>query len=245
MLLPRRVFSILLLFVCLPNGFSIFTSPIKPHVYNITYISEFIKNLHVRHRFDSLVSYNANRSVPTTDANRQIVLSLDRTLLEDIKVPMVIWSLQSNVSLRNILVSNTLVIAGINNLTVDKNPLLDTLDQTLDGRHDVRILFIVRIIYDYPVNTSLLKEFFTWCWQRKFLNVVVTFQWTPIWNNTYNMLHNELFSYTPFPKVKLMNVTSLGVHFPWFNLDVDNVHGYVFHLPVFQNIPNAFLVSLS
>lgn len=245
MLLPRRVFSILSLYLCLPNGLYTFMSPDKLDAYNITYIFEFIKNINIRHSFDSLVSYSAHRRLAKTDTHGQVIRSLDRTLLEDIKVPIVIWSLQSNVSLRNILISNTLVYAGITHFAADKEPLLHTMLKTLDGRHDVRILFILRTIKDYPADKGRLIQFFKWCWKRKFLNVAVTFQWNSKSSGNRTTMHNELFSYTPFPKVKLMNVTSLGVNFPWFNQDVSNVRGYIFHLPVYQNIPNAFLVSLT
>lgn len=245
MLLQGRALRLLIfLLLCLPHELYSLTSANQLDAYNITFIFELIKNLNVRHRFDSLVSFSAERRLPKTATNGQIIRSLDRSLSEDVKVPIIIWGLQSNVSLRNNLISNTLVYAAINHFSSDNEPMLDTIHKTLDGRHDVRVLFILRHIRDSPVEKNRLIEFFTWCWQRNFINVAVTLQWSSIINGNL-VMYNELFTYTPFPKVIAINVTSLNVYFPWFVVDLNNVHGYVFHLPVFQNIPNTYLVSLT
>lgn len=243
MLLQGRAIKLLLfLFLCLPHDLHTSKSANQLDAYNITFILELIKNLNTLHRFDSLVSFSAERRLPKTNQNGRIIRSLDRALSDEVKVPIIIWGLQSNVSLRKILISNVLVYAGIRHFSPDREPLLDTIHKTLDGRHDVRVLFIVRDIRDYPAEKSYLKEFFTWCWQRNFINVAVTFQWLSIVNGNH-VMNNELFTYTPFPEVIPINVTSLNVNFPWLHVDLNNVHGYVFHLPVFQNIPNVFLVS--
>lgn len=245
MLLQGRALRLLIfLFLCFSHDLYTLSSANQLDAYNITFIFELIKNLNVRHRFDSLVSFSAERRLPKTETHGHIIRSLDRSLSEDVKVPIIIWGLQSNVSLRNILISNTLVYAAINHFSPDNEPLLHTIHKTLDGRHDVRVLFIMRHIRNSPPEKSRLREFFTWCWQRNFLNVAVSFQWSSIISGNL-VMYNELFTYTPFPKVIAINVTSLNVYFPWFTVDVNNVHGYVFHLPVFQNIPTAFLVSLA
>lgn len=243
MLSQGRVIKVLLfLFLCLPQDLHTLQSANQLDAYNMTFILELIKNLNVRHRFDTLVSFSSERRIPKINQNGRIIRSLDRSLVDEVKVPIIICDLQSNVSLRNILISNTFVYAGIRHLSPDREPMLDTVHKTLDGRHDVRLLFIVRNIRDYPAEKSRLKEFFTWCWQHNFINVAVTFQWSSIVNGN-RVMYNEIFTYTPFPNVIPINVTSLNVNFPWLEVDVKDVHGYVFHFPVFQNIPNVFLVS--
>lgn len=56
-------------------------------------------------------------------------------------------------------------------------------------------------------------------------------------------MHNELFTYTPFPNVAPINVTHYGANYPWTAFDAKNVYGYEFNIPVFQDPPASFLVS--
>ncbi|EDV91528.1 GH13543 [Drosophila grimshawi] len=86
-----------------------------------------------------------------------------------------------------------------------------------------------------------LKEFFAWCWRCNLINVALTFQQEPFTNGSHDVRH-ELFSYTPFPKLRLLNLTSFGVTYKWKPIDVNNVQGYEFRVPVFQDMLKAFLL---
>ncbi|XP_064551038.1 uncharacterized protein LOC135437119 [Drosophila montana] len=167
--------------------------------------------------------------------------SLDRILVEDLNIPHVTWGLQSNVTLRGILTVQSLVFATIYNLSPEQEPMLEVVDKTLDGRHDLRVLFILKT---REMSTPLIEqiyELFVWCWQRNFINVALTYQRITLINGSYDV-HDELFSYTPFPKLRLLNVTGLGATFNWEALDVSNVQGYEFRVPVFQDVADAFVL---
>ncbi|ALC46293.1 maker190, partial [Drosophila busckii] len=76
-----------------------------------------------------------------------------------------------------------------------------------------------------------LVHFFELCWRRKFVNVLITFK---------RQLADELYSYTPFPKLQLLNVTNLGVNYKWQPLDVSDVRGFEFRIPANQLLPLGF-----
>lgn len=233
-----------LLAICLLNGVFLptFVLARNQEYYNFGFVYNLTKNLHLRHKLECFITFAANRMPMNPLPGQFFARSLDRILVEDLNMPHVTWGLQSNVTLSGILTAQSLVFATIYNLPPEEEPMLEVVDRTLDGRHELRVLFILKTREMSAPLIEQIYALFVWCWQRNFINVALTYQRITFINGSYHV-HDELFSYTPFPKLRLLNVTGLGVTFNWEALDVSNVQGYEFRVPVFQDVAQAFVVS--
>ncbi|KAH8298565.1 hypothetical protein KR044_011713, partial [Drosophila immigrans] len=200
--------------------------------YDVGFVIEFAKLLVVKHRFETLITYAVNRKSELPSGHQLVDGdgSLERRLIQQLQLPIIVWGLSSNVTFWHIITHKTLVLATIEHYSPTLVPLLEVLHKTLSGRHNAYILFIMR---QKSPTKQQLKEFFTWCWSRNLVNVALTFR----------QVHNQLFTYTPFPNVRVINVTSFGVDYEWPSFSTRDVKGYEFRIPVFQDPPASYLLT--
>ncbi|KAH8285526.1 hypothetical protein KR054_010551 [Drosophila jambulina] len=204
--------------------------------------SEFLHNLTrqmiAKNHIEALAIYGVNRELQRTP--EIVAKSLEQSLTEEFQMPIVTWGLRRNVSLRRILGYNTLVYVSISSVLAAEEPIFDVLTDGLAGQHYVPMLFIHRRLGNRPPTTDELKLFFTWCWWNKFTNVVLTFRhltFTDMDGFISARWHNQLFTYTPFPEITLLNLTESGYRHMDILMDL---RGYVFRVPIFQDPPVVF-----
>ncbi|KAH8355305.1 hypothetical protein KR093_010712 [Drosophila rubida] len=197
--------------------------------YDARFVIDFAKLLVAKHRFETLVTYASQRKSESPPGLQLVEGSIERRLIQQLEMPIIVWGLSGNVSLYRLISHKTLVLTTIEHYAPQLVPMLQVLHETLERRHNVHVLFIMR--YQSP-SRQQLKTFFSWCWTHNFVNVAVTFQ----------QVHNQLFTYTPFPSVQVINVTSFGVDYEWSALNNADVKGYEFRMPVFKDPPGSFLL---
>ncbi|KRF98153.1 uncharacterized protein Dwil_GK26752 [Drosophila willistoni] len=205
------------------------------------FIHNVIKHLHSREAFESFVIFETNRDL--LGPPHIIHQSLEYLLVTDLGVPIVNWGLRPNVSLRHLLGYRSMVFVPIGSVLPSEEPVLRVLTDALSGLQLNQLLFIYRGLKNYPPSRKQLKSFFNWCWQNKFLNVLMILHRIGLLNVNGNFkinTYHEVMSYTPFPVVTLLNMT--GRHYNGFGI-VHNVRGYEFHTPVFQDAPTVFQLS--
>ncbi|KAH8418384.1 hypothetical protein KR222_006282, partial [Zaprionus bogoriensis] len=237
-----RISYLKLLLLCLSmpaRGFSAMMSNESEH-YDLSFVCRLATFVIKRHQIESCITFVSNRA-SNVDAPALHNSLEPEFALANLTIPMIVCGPSSNITFWKIVTQKTLVIATIHHFSPQFVPMLDTLDKALTRRRNVFVLFIVRVLRHRPPTMRQLREFFLWCWQHNFVNVVITFQHFQYRNGTARV-HKELFTYTPFPSVKPLNVTKFGANYPWPGFKVKNVHGYVFHTPVFQDPPASFLL---
>ncbi|KAM8713751.1 hypothetical protein ACLKA7_013991 [Drosophila subpalustris] len=200
--------------------------------YDTEFVIWLARNLTYRHKFETFITFASNRELEIPPGQQLVMASLEHQLAQQLNLPVIVWGLSLNATFHKIITHKTLVFATIEHYSPKLVPMLDVLQKTLDGRHNVYILFIVRGLSNRSPTRRQLKDLFSWCWSHNFVNVALTFQQT--------QKRNELFSYTPFPKVKAINVTSFGVDFEWPNLNTCKVNGYEFRIPFFYDPPLTY-----
>ncbi|XP_020805262.1 uncharacterized protein LOC110181740 [Drosophila serrata] len=169
-----------------------------------------------------------------------VAKSLEQSLTDEFQMPIVTWGLRRNISLRHLLGYNTLVYVSISSVFPSEEPIFNVLMDGLAGQHYVPMLFIYKRLENRPPTTNELKIFFSWCWRNSFTNVVLTFRYmifTDIPGFVSIKWHNELFTYTPFPELTLLNLNETG--YQKMNILMD-LRGYEFRVPIFQDPPLAF-----
>jgi len=243
MLVHRSLFRLsILLTMCLLNGLFLPILGNNREYYDIEFAYNLTKQLYVKHNLQTFVTFANERKLEKSAWPQLIIRSLERTLMEDLRMPLVICGLQNNATLYNIITSKTMTLAKINSFSPEMEPLLEVIDKTLSGRHEQRVLFMIKDLQKVQPTPDQLIQFFKWCWKCNFVNVALSYQWVTI-SNGNREVRNELFSYNPFPELRLLNVTEYGIDYDWQRIDLNNVQGYKFHVPVFQDIPTAFTVS--
>ncbi|KAL7738503.1 hypothetical protein ACLKA6_006811 [Drosophila palustris] len=205
--------------------------------YDTEFVIRLARNLTWRHKFETFITFASNRESEMPPGQQLVMASLERQLAQQLNLPIIVWGLSLNATFYKIITHKTLVFATIEHYSPKLVPMLDVLQETLDGRHNVYILFIVRGLSNRSPTQRQLKDLFSWCWSHNFVNVALTFQQT----QGINQVRNELFSYTPFPKVKAINVTSFGVDYEWPNLNNCKVNGYEFRIPFFYDPPLTYV----
>lgn len=235
---------LVLLALCLLNGVFSHASVLANNNqwYDYRFVRDLTKHLHSRHNFHGLVTFSEYQNLIKPLRSAHYLKSLERFLAENLPIPLLICGMQTTDTLRGIISKQDLILCTIHSLKAEQEPMLKVVHEKLVGLHDLRTLFILNT--DERLNPSMkqLNTFFHWCWSHKFINVALTYQ-RIIYSNDSFTTHNELFSYTPFPTIQVSNVTNMGVTYNWEAIDLDNVQGYEFLVPVFQDWAYAFLVS--
>ncbi|XP_017001642.2 uncharacterized protein [Drosophila takahashii] len=209
-----------------------------------TYESEFIHNLTsqmvAKNKIETMATYGVNRELQRL---RLIVSkSIEQSLTEEFQVPIVVWGLRRNISLRHLLGYKTLICVSISSVLPDEEPIFDVLTDGLVGLHYVPMLFVYKRLGNIPPTRDTLRAFFTWCWQHRFTNVFLVFQLRTLNYSTgqiSDVARNEIYSYTPFPKLTIRNLTQTGYRQVDIMMDV---RGYEFRVPVFQDPPNVIML---
>ncbi|KAH8316619.1 hypothetical protein KR067_011783, partial [Drosophila pandora] len=204
--------------------------------------SQFLHNLTrqmaSRNKVDSLALFGVNREMQRS--RHILVQSLEECLSKAFQMPIVVWGLRRNVTLRRILGERTLVCVSISSVSAKEEPIFDVLTDGLFGLHHVPILFIYKRLKSQPPTGDQLRNLFSWCWRQKFINVFVTYQQIRFTNLTGDRnvsWENYLYTYTAFPEVTVRNLTQTGYRHTDIMMDF---RGYEFRVPVFQDPPNAF-----
>lgn len=217
---------------------------IHPEHYDTDFVTKFVTFLTKRNKIENIVTIADNRKTDQLPAPQNITHSLEHEFdIWNLTVPIIVCGIPTNIRLWQIVNERTLVIVTVYEFSPTLIPILDVFSEVLDRRHHVYIIFTVKILRHNPPTWRQLSEFFDWCWRNNFLNVVITYQYVQYNKNGMSTVRNELFTYTPFPHVLLINVTRYGAYYPWSAFDAKDVHGYEFYIPVFQDPPSSFLVS--
>ncbi|XP_052840323.1 uncharacterized protein LOC128254968 [Drosophila gunungcola] len=211
-------------------------------VFGGSYESEFIHNLTrqmiANNRIESMATFGVNRELQRI--RFVVAKSIEQSLTEEFQLPIVVWGLRRNVTLRHLLGYKTLICVSITSALPDEEPIFDVLVDGLVGLHYVPMLFIYKRLGNKSPTQMQLNIFFAWCWQHRFTNVFITFQLfiykEPSGNFSTNW-HNQLYTYTPFPKLTVRNLTETGYQ----NVDIlMDLRGYEFRVPFFQDPLNVF-----
>ncbi|XP_017050975.1 uncharacterized protein LOC108094738 [Drosophila ficusphila] len=127
-----------------------------------------------------------------------------------------------------------MIFVGITSVEPDEDQIFDVLTEGLVGLHQAPMLFINQHI---EINTQptrkQLKIFFAWCWQHRFTNVFLTIQ-KILHSNFSGNVFSQLYTYTPFPKLTIKNLTRTGYQYEDIMMDFK---GYEFRVPYFQDPP--------
>ncbi|KAH8389291.1 hypothetical protein KR200_009689, partial [Drosophila serrata] len=240
-------FSLRIMFgaLCFLCGICFFRGALTHWIYILEggyYESEFLHNLTrqmiAKNEIETLAIYGINRELQRIPMI--VAKSLEQSLTDEFQMPIVTWGLRRNISLRHLLGYNTLVYVSISSVFPSEEPIFDVLMDGLAGQHYVPMLFIYKRLGNRPPTTNELKIFFSWCWRNSFTNVVLTFRYmifTDIPGFVSIKWHNELFTYTPFPELTLLNLNETG--YQKMNILID-LRGYEFRVPIFQDPPLAF-----
>ncbi|XP_017072586.1 uncharacterized protein LOC108108879 [Drosophila eugracilis] len=214
--------------------------PMEPGVDVGTNESKFLHNLTIqmfaKNRIETLAAYGINTELQEL----RVAKSIEQSLMEEFQVPIVVWGLRRNISLRHLLGYKTLICVSISSVRTEEEPIFDVLNDGLVGLHYVPMLFIYKRSQNTPPTRKMLKVFFAWCWQHRFTNVYLTFRYFLLSNSSdkdSGYWRNDLYSYTPFPKLTLRNLTETGYDPVDIMMDL---RGYQFRVPVFQDPPNVF-----
>ncbi|XP_044312953.1 uncharacterized protein LOC108050734 [Drosophila rhopaloa] len=209
--------------------------PVDGGNYESEYIHSLINQMIAGYPIETLVTYGVNRELQRF---RNIVAnSVEQTLTEEFKVPIVVWGLRRNVNLRNLLGYKTMICVSITSVIPAEEPIFDALTDGLAGLHYVPMLFIYSRLESIKPTKVQLNIFFAWCWRHRFTNVFITFQHIVDTKSYKPSWYNELHSYTPFPELTLRNLTQTG--YQYVNILMD-LRGYEFRVPVFQDALSVF-----
>ncbi|EDW15373.1 uncharacterized protein Dmoj_GI24791 [Drosophila mojavensis] len=210
--------------------------------YNLNFVQDLSLNLHLRHKFNGLITFSDNRKLVKPLVESHYFVSLERFLAVTLRLPLIIYGLQRTIPEPGIIARKTFVFCTVRNLRVEQESMFKVVHKMLEGRHDLRILFILNPGKPHQPSMEEIYLFFRWCWRYHFINVALTYQRIIQNDNDNFSTYDELFSYTPFPKISIQNVTDIGVAFKWEAVDVTDVKGYEFRVPVFQDYAYAFLL---
>jgi len=100
-----------------------------------TYESAFLHNLTsqmvAENRIETLASYGVNweryRLGPI------VAKSIEQSLMEEFQVPIVVWGLRRNISIRHLLGYKTLICVSISSVVPDVDPIFEVLNDGLVG----------------------------------------------------------------------------------------------------------------
>ncbi|KAH8270855.1 hypothetical protein KR018_007193 [Drosophila ironensis] len=208
--------------------------------YESDFLHNLTRQLAARNRVESMAIYGINRELQRTKFI--LAKSLEQSLMEEFQLPMVVWGHRRNVTLRRILGERTLVCVGIRSLSPHDEDIFDAVTDGLFGMHHVPILFIYKRLENTPLTLDQLRLFFAWCWRLRFINVFLAYQHFMFNNSSGRMKvtwNNYLFTYTPFPELTVKNLTETGYRHTNIMMDF---RGFEFRVPVFQDVPNVFLL---
>lgn len=216
---------------------------LNPEQYNTEFVTQLATFLIKRNGIEHIVTFASHRETDQLLTPQNMTHSLEHEFdIWNLTVPIIVCRVPTDIMLWQIVNDKTLVFVTIYQLSPHLMPMLDMLCEVLDKRHHVFILFTIRVLRHSPPTLRQLTEFFDWCWHNNFVNVAITFQYVE-YKDGMPHVHNELFTYTPFPYVAPINVTHYGANYPWTAFDAKNVYGYEFYVPVFHDPPASFLVS--
>ncbi|KAH8402466.1 hypothetical protein KR009_012209, partial [Drosophila setifemur] len=159
--------------------------------------------------------------------------SIEQALSEEFQLPIVVWGLRRNITLRHLLGEKTLVCVSITSVLTEEEPIFDVLIDGLFGLPYVPILFMYKRLGNAVPSVEQLKILFAWCWQNRFINVFLTHQH----GRSRNRSGLDLYTYTPFPEVTIKNLSQSGYQHKDVLLDL---RGHEFRVPVFQDPLNVF-----
>ncbi|KAH8348794.1 hypothetical protein KR084_011251 [Drosophila pseudotakahashii] len=204
--------------------------------------SEFIHNLTsqmvAKNQIETLAAYGVIRGLQRFRV--VVAKSIEQSLTEEFQVPIVVWGLRRNISLRHLLGYKTLVCVSISSVRPDEEPIFDVLTDGLAGMHYVPMLFVHKCLGNILPTREMLRAFFAWCWQHRFTNVFLAFQLRTLNYSTGHLsARNEVYSYTPFPKLTIRNLTE--TEYQQVDILMD-LRGYEFRVPVFQDPPYVILL---
>ncbi|KAH8258422.1 hypothetical protein KR038_011195, partial [Drosophila bunnanda] len=234
-----RIMLGLLCFVCgICGALTQVIYPMEGGYYESEFLHNLTRQMISKNQIETLTIYGVNRELQRIPM--VVAKSLEQSLTEEFQMPIVIWGLRRNVSLRHILGYNTMVFVSISSVLTSEEPIFDVLTDGLSGQHYVPMLFIHKRLGNRALTTNQLKIFFSWCWRNRFTNVVLTFShitFTEMAGFVSAKWHNELFTYTPFPELTLLNLNETGYQ----HVDIlMALRGYEFRVPIFQDPPVAF-----
>ncbi|KAM7343896.1 uncharacterized protein ACRADG_010794 [Cochliomyia hominivorax] len=243
--------KLLILLLCVSSALS--ENPLKKletHIekpivignYDLEFIFKFIQYLNEIHNFNTFIIISDRREY--TRAAYVIVRFLERALMEEFGIPIVVLGRDSVAQLRYRIGINNLVFVYIASV---RDPLLKVVSNVLKGIHHTPMVFIFKRKKNVPPTLKDIREFFEWCWAENILNVALTYQVILKWNYTTNskqlVVKNAVFNYTPFPKLRIFNVTeqvseNKGT---FIKNNIKDLQGYRFSTPMFMDPPNVFL----
>ncbi|XP_023294761.2 uncharacterized protein LOC111677798 [Lucilia cuprina] len=116
---------------------------------------------------------------------------------------------------------NLWVIVWLNE-NVTMNDTINFLDRILWKLHWSEIMFIAELTAD---NNNFMQLLFKLCWSKGFTNVL-------LWQK------GQLYNYQPFPKVQVINVTSVKSYLD-AKQEID-FKGYIFRVPFTRRPPQSF-----
>ncbi|KNC33452.1 hypothetical protein FF38_09828 [Lucilia cuprina] len=217
--------------------------PVHLGNYDLEFVFNFTRYLHRIHRFHSFIAFSEKREY--NRAEHVIVRPLEQALMEEFQVPVVVWGRKSTAKLRYRIGVNNLIFVYISKVN---DPILSVVSRTLEGIHYMPMVFIFKRKHNRPPTMEEIRSIFKWCWQENILNVALTYQimhrkWSYIDNAMRLDIKNEIFNYTPFPKLTIFNATEQAYKHEgsFINDDLLDVQGYRFSTPMFMDTPTVFL----
>lgn len=207
--------------------------------YDFDFIYNFTRILHRINRFNSFVVFRDSK----VQKRPAIVISrpLEQALVDDFGQAVFVLGPQKRHKLRKSIGLNNLAFIDISSMN---DPMMDVVDFTLGGLHFMPMLFIFKRNGNIPPDKEEILKFFQWCWSVNIVNVALTFQViTPI-SRFSHFIQNQVYNYTPFPKITVQNLTArIRYGTVFLPKKISNVYGYTFSTPVFMDPPTVFLVS--
>lgn len=131
--------------------------------------------------------------------------------------------------LRNLISSQNLALILFR--SERENRTLDVLLNTLDGLSSMPIIFM----YEKPVSRNLMKSLFIWSTKNQFFSPIVIF---------YRNQKVETWTFRVTPKFAIIRLKLSKLSVKFFR-KYSNMNKYKAMVGLYQNVPEAFLVSLS
>lgn len=217
--------------------------PVRTGNYDLAFIFKYTQYLHDIHQFRTFMVFSEKREL-----NREkhvIVRPLEQALMEEFHTPIVVWGNDRRVHLRITVGLNSLIFVYISSV---KDPILSMVSHNLEGIHYMPMIFIFKRIKFQQPSKQEIRKFFNWCWEENILNVALTYQIIRHHRQKSHItidIHTEVFNYTPFPEMRIFNVTRAVQNNSgnFIKNNIKNVHGYRFQAPMFMDTPTVFLVS--
>lgn len=110
---------------------------------------------------------------------------------------------------------------------VGKSTLWKLMDSLMRRFRNSKLIIV---LIDTPTNDSEVVAMFNFLWNLHFLHVLL-------------VVHNKMYSFTPFPKLEIFEIRLNDSLIHLFPKEITNLRGHTLQSPVLMDFPRVFLTS--